>query len=125
VRVTYGYDPTSGKLSSITTPEGSVYGFGYDAFGRISYVDLPDPVTGAASACGLAHCWQFAYAEGIGQATLTDPRGNAWVYKALGSGSLYELKDPLGNTLKRTWTGDQNKASEIDQLGNTTLYEYL
>ena len=123
VRVSYGYD-SAGLLSTITTPTGSVYSISYDSLKRVTAIDLPDPSSGAVSTCGLAHCWRFAYAEGQGQVTLTDPNNQSWVYRALGSGPVHELIDPLGNSSQRTWTAEQNRASETDPLGNTTSYAY-
>ena len=126
VQVAYGYD-TAGRLNQITTPEGNVYRVGYDDTGRVAWVDLPDPSTGATSTCGKSspnHCWEFAYAGGIGQTTITDPGGHAWSVKVYGSGQVYELKDPYGNTAKRAWTVFRNLAGETDHLGNETKYEY-
>ncbi|MCC7106255.1 MAG: RHS repeat-associated core domain-containing protein [Chloroflexi bacterium] len=124
VTVQYGYDATTGKLTSITTPEGNVYSIAYDSLGRVASIDLPDVSTGSSSTCGLTHCWRFSYAEGQGQVTVTDPRNNAWVYKALGSGLVYSQADPNGNTTTRAWSAENNKVSETDPLNHTTSFEY-
>jgi YD repeat-containing protein len=46
------------------------------------------------------------------------------VTRALGSGQVYELADPLGNLTKREWTAEWNKHSATDPLGQITRWEY-
>lgn len=127
VRVTYGYD-ANGRLSQITTPEGNVYQIGYDGYGRVAWVDLPDPATGAPSTCGRpTHCWEFAYASGQGRTTVTDPAGTTWNTLAYGSGQVYEVWDgPVGGSpvSRRFWSVNRNLTADYDQLGNVTRFAY-
>ncbi|MCC7106296.1 MAG: RHS repeat protein, partial [Chloroflexi bacterium] len=125
IRIEYGYETwPSTRLTSVKTPEGNVYSIGYDAQGRVSSIDLPAPASGQSATCGLTHCWQFAWQPGLGQVTVTDPRGKDWAYKTLGSGQVYERTDPLGHAVKRTWTAEQNLHSHTNPFDETTTFEY-
>src|SRR6185503_11203150 len=42
VQVAYGYH-ANGRLNQVTTPEGNIYRVGYDDYGRVAWVDLPNP----------------------------------------------------------------------------------
>ncbi|HEY4146089.1 MAG TPA: DUF6531 domain-containing protein, partial [Pinirhizobacter sp.] len=121
-RTTYGYDGSSERVSSVSQSDGTVVSYGYtqDAAGDFQVSSI---TTGTGSA---ATTTSLTYASG--QTTLTDGKGNAWVYALDANGNLASVTSPAVNgsspVTSYTYDAEGNLTSAMDGGGNLTTYAY-
>ncbi|MEK7426601.1 MAG: hypothetical protein AAB131_22495, partial [Actinomycetota bacterium] len=114
-RWTYAYDGVTRHISTITDPDGRVRVTNtYDAQGR-----------GYQQRDGLGALTQIAY--GIGETTLTDPRGHAARYTFDGRMRVLSQSDTVGAatyTISYTYDAAGNRTAVTDRNGNRTDFAY-
>ena len=104
---TFGYNPATGDLTSITSQQGRQLTFGYDGAHRVTSVTQQYPghtnsVTG------------YNYSV-PGQTSVTDPDNHpAAVYSIDSSLRVTKIVDAAGQPTATTWSGDSQPATVTD-----------
>jgi YD repeat-containing protein len=118
-----GYD-ANGNLTSLTTPELCQTQFTYDALHRMTAVEDPrgyrtshtydgnNRVTKIEDALNGVQTVSYDSAT---QRTVTDPGGNAWIYRLNAAGNLAAVQNPAGESTSYTW--DSNRLTAVEGAG--------
>jgi RHS repeat-associated protein len=143
--VTYGYDTSTGHLTSVTDPNSQVTTYGYNTAGQLTTITDPrnikyltngyDPQSGRVRTQTLANggTYQYSYvtnSQGNAvSATVTDPLGHIRQVQFDANG--YTTSDTFGysTSLQQTTTYQRDPATELitavtDPMGHETTYTY-
>ncbi len=112
----YNYTYTTGRLTSVTDPNGVVTGFGYDANGRLLYREdaLAKRVTFTYDALGnvltaknaLNQTTTYTYDHRNRVATVTEPTGAVTAYTYDNNSNVLTSTDALGKVTTYTYDGE-------------------
>ncbi|HST47712.1 RHS repeat-associated core domain-containing protein [Jatrophihabitans sp.] len=150
---TLSYEPSYGRVASVTNPVGKSASFSYDdanqamtvtdALGHSSTVRTQGGLP-AAITDGLGNLTTVSYLDGLPVTTTdplgrsitsyydaagrlvksTDPLGNRTSYSYDVLGQLLTATDPLGNVDRYSYDVDGNLLTATDPLGHVTRYSY-
>lgn len=113
--LTYTYTEGFHHLTGITNANGNAYTFSYNGDDGLSQVIDPLDQT----------LYAFLYdgsPEGI--TTVSDPKGNNWIFEHDAMQRVTTITDPLGHTQLRTWDKDYRMVALVDGDQNRTTYGY-
>lgn len=114
----YAYD-ANGNLVQVTDGLSRSTTRSYDALNRLSQLQQPAPIAGAARPV-----IKFAY-DGLGQTvSVTDPRNLATLYDVNGFGNVVQLTSPDTARTASTFDAAGNLISRTDGRGKVTRYRY-
>lgn len=138
------YTYSSGRLATVTDPEGRVRSFAYDSADEMTSVTNGRSITtlqntydanGRVAQQTLANGGRFTFdyaldsSGNVTATTVTDPRGNETKTSFDAGGYPVEEIRGLGSADEQTWTtarqsGTGRLTSTIDPLGRETTYQY-
>lgn len=109
----YSYAYTAGRLTQLTDPNGVTTTFGYDADGRLLYMQD-----------ALYNRTTYTY-DAVGNLlTVTNPLNQTTAYACDYRNRVTSIADPTGAVTSFTYDGNSNRTAVIDPLENTTTYTY-
>jgi RHS repeat-associated protein len=111
-RTTFAYDER-GYLARVTSPEGRISQYRYDALGNVSQIILPD-----------GSSWDYAYDENSNLLSAIDPTGivSNYVYNALNQ--VVSEEDALGNSQNYSYDLRGNLTNIIDPRAISSGFVY-
>lgn len=118
--MTNTYDSTSGKLGSLSNPDGNRTDYAYTSRMRydITLRDLTS-ITYSDSTTEI-----FLYDRNGNMTSYTDQSGNEWNYTYNNNGQMLTETNSTGGVVTYTYNSDGTLASNKDNAGNITLQEY-
>ena len=110
--LSFGYQGSDTKVTTVTDPRGKVWQFSYDAYGNLS--SITDP---------MGFVLSFTYDGNHRITSITDKRGFVWSYGYDANGKVVWAKHPDTANTKVSLSWDTNGVTITDQDGVKVRYE--
>ena len=125
------YNP-QGDVSSVTRRDGSVVGYGYDQFGRITSYTAPNTAvtlfnynsdfTISSVQDALGNRTSFSYDANSRPVQIMDPNGSVEALTYDQRGAIKTFTDPTGSILTTAYDADGRVSGITNWYGGTTVY---
>ena len=115
---TYGRDPNTELITSVTDPLNRETGYGYDGYANVTSVTR---LAGTPNAVTTTFSYDPTYSQ---LTSVLDPLNHTWTLGRDGQGNLTSITDPLNHTINLTYYGNGQPQTIADATGDTAHFNY-